>query len=140
SPASVPSGGPRWAILCEVCTSMARPADVSSIVRDVQNALHKLPFIPREPQIETVFHASSPYAYAVPTLGRDDVLHAVQRTLRSLDIWSRGRFGGWKYEVGNMDHSFMQGVEAIDNILFGTDELTYFNPGAVDEQAKVLNE
>ncbi len=39
--------------------------------------------------------------------------------LRSAGIWSRGRFGSYKYEVGNQDHSLMLGVEAADNVLFG---------------------
>jgi hypothetical protein len=44
------------------------------------------------------------------------------------DIYSRGRFGLWKYEVGNQDHSFMQGVELIERLLHGCDEITAFDP------------
>ena len=40
--------------------------------------------------------------------------------LREQGIWSRGRFGSYKYEVGNQDHSLMLGVECADNVLFGT--------------------
>jgi len=39
-------------------------------------------------------------------------------------VHNRGRFGAWKYETGNMDHSFMQGVEVIDRILAGKEEIT----------------
>jgi hypothetical protein len=39
-------------------------------------------------------------------------------------VYSRGRFGAWKYEVGNMDHSFMQGVEVVDRLLNETEEYT----------------
>src|SRR5271165_5271610 len=34
-------------------------------------------------------------------------------------LYSRGRFGAWRHEVGNMDHSVMMGVEAIDRAING---------------------
>jgi hypothetical protein len=34
-------------------------------------------------------------------------------------------FGGWKYEVSNQDHAFMQGVEALDRLISGKPETTY---------------
>ena len=37
----------------------------------------------------------------------------------------RGRFGGWKYEVANMDHSVMQGVEWAERMVLGQEERTY---------------
>jgi hypothetical protein len=43
----------------------------------------------------------------------------------------RGRFGSYKYEVGNQDHSCMLGVEAADNILYGAKEFTLFHPSLV---------
>ena len=46
----------------------------------------------------------------------------------SFEIWSRGRFGSWKYEVGNQDHSCMLGVEAVDNILTGAKEFSLMYP------------
>lgn len=57
--------------------------------------------------------------YPTPTLERDGVLKQLLPRLQELGIYSRGRFGSWKYEVGNQDHSFLLGVEAIDNILYG---------------------
>ena len=61
-------------------------------------------------------------------LSRDRALEIIQPALESLRIYSRGRFGGWKYEVSNQDHSFMQGVEIVDRLISGTPEVTYPHP------------
>ena len=41
---------------------------------------------------------------------------------------TQSRFGAWKYEVSNQDHTFMQGVESVDKILLKKDELTVWHP------------
>jgi hypothetical protein len=43
------------------------------------------------------------------------------------DVHSRGRFGLWKYEVGNQDHPFMQGVDFVERLLRGREEITAFD-------------
>ena len=60
------------------------------------------------------------HGYPTPSLARDGALEKALPWLREAGIWSRGRFGSYKYEVGNQDHSLMLGVEAADNILFGS--------------------
>ena len=60
------------------------------------------------------------HGYPTPHLNRDGVIAQALPWLREHNIWSRGRFGSWKYEVGNQDHSLMLGVECADNVLFGT--------------------
>lgn len=37
-----------------------------------------------------------------------------------------------QYEVANQDHSLMLGVEAVDNILFGSAEMTLNHPNVVN--------
>jgi hypothetical protein len=37
-----------------------------------------------------------------------------------------------QYEVANQDHSLMLGVESVDNILYGTKELTLAYPDIVN--------
>jgi protoporphyrinogen oxidase len=88
-----------------VSTGLLRPGDRSRVV-----AVHT-----REVE----------YFYPVPTLGRDRALARIQPWLMSCDIFSRGRFGAWKYEISNMDHCVMQGVEVVDSLLLGRPETTW---------------
>jgi protoporphyrinogen oxidase len=62
------------------------------------------------------------YSYPIPTLGRDRALGILQPALMQRGIYSRGRFGAWRYEIGNMDHSVMMGVEAVNHIVAGETE------------------
>lgn len=57
---------------------------------------------------------------------RDDLLDAVDGELRRGGVFSRGRFGAWKYEVSNQDHSLMHDVEVVDHLLQGAKERTYY--------------
>ena len=58
-------------------------------------------------------------------LDRNEALDVIQPYLESKEIYSRGRFGAWKYEIGNQDHSLMQGVELADRWLDGTPEKVF---------------
>ena len=62
----------------------------------------------------------------------EGVLKELLPALEAKDIWSRGRFGSWRYEVGNQDHSFMLGVEAADHLINGSVELTLNYPDFVN--------
>ena len=62
------------------------------------------------------------YAYPIPTLKRDNALNDIQSVLERNQIHSRGRFGAWKYEIGNMDHSVMMGIEIVNRILLDMQE------------------
>lgn len=62
------------------------------------------------------------YAYPIPTLQRDSALKEIQPVLERNQIYSRGRFGAWKYEIGNMDHSVMMGIEVVNRILLDQQE------------------
>ena len=72
------------------------------------------------------FYRRLEHGYPVPSINREMILQKVQPWLESKGIFSRGWFGGWRYEVANQDHSFMQGVEVIDKLLRGVREDTYY--------------
>jgi hypothetical protein len=46
----------------------------------------------------------------------------IHEYLEPRGIFSRGRFGSWKSEIGNQDHSLRQGVELVDRWLDGSEE------------------
>jgi len=58
-------------------------------------------------------------------LERDGALAVLQPALIKQGIYSRGRFGAWRYEIGNMDHSVMMGVEAVNHALKGEKEAVF---------------
>lgn len=76
-------------------------------------------------RIESTYLIHAGHAYPVPSVDRDEALGIIQPYLESREIYSRGRFGSWKYEVGNQDHSLMQGVELVDRWLDGTEEKVF---------------
>ena len=62
------------------------------------------------------------YAYPVPTVGRDAALDTIQPWLAARGIYSRGRFGSWRYEIGNMDHAAKMGIDIARHVVSGAAE------------------
>jgi protoporphyrinogen oxidase len=124
---NAPSGGPCWSGLCEVSELPAtgRALSNAAILRKMVSGLLKMGLIQNETEIVTQWCERLEHGYPTPFLGRDEVLNEIQPRLEKFGILSRGRFGGWKYEVSNQDHAFMQGVEAADLTMLGTPEETY---------------
>ncbi len=76
-------------------------------------------------KIETTFLIHAAHAYPIPSVDRNEALETIHAYLEPRDIYSRGRFGSWKYEIGNQDHSLMQGKELVDRWLDGTEEKVF---------------
>jgi len=125
---NVPDGDSEryFSLMCETTYSPHKPDDKNRIVETTLSGLVNSCIIEEEQKkrIASRYLIDIPYSYPVPTLGRDKALAAIQPYLESKSVYSRGRFGAWKYEVGNMDHSFMQGVEVVERLLNGTEECT----------------
>ena len=124
SPHNVPRPGEQWSLMAEVSESAEKPVDVSLVVADVVRGLQSTGLIDQATPIVSTWHRRLEYGYPTPWRGRDAVLDPVELALLDAGIRSRGRFGAWKYEVSNQDHSAMQGVEAVDAILLGGVEST----------------
>lgn len=124
SPFNVPNPGRQWSLMAEVSESSHKPVNTATVVEDVIAGFRKVGFIADESRIVTRFHRRLERGYPTPWNGRDDVLQQVLPALAEHGILSRGRFGAWKYEVSNQDHSCLQGVEAVDHLLMDTGEQT----------------
>lgn len=134
SPHNVPHPGRQWSLMAEVSESADKPVEQARVVRQTLDGLRAAQLIGPEAVVESVWHRRLEHGYPTPLLERDAVLDRIEPALYARQILSRGRFGAWKYEVGNMDHSFMQGVEAVNHILCGEPETTLRSPAVVNAQ------
>jgi protoporphyrinogen oxidase len=131
SPHNVPAGGAYWSLLCESSESPHRPAPADPVHAAIQGLLHT-GLLPDPSAILSRWHFRAPYGYPVPSLRRDEALNEILPALERLGIYSRGRFGAWKYEVSNQDHTFMQGVEVVNRLLLDEPEQTLPHSASVN--------
>ncbi|WP_320171939.1 FAD-dependent oxidoreductase [Maridesulfovibrio sp.] len=127
SPDNTPVPGKGRALMCEVSYSEDKKINESDILGQVEDGLVDTTMLKDEDRkdITSRWSINVDYGYPVPCLRRDEALKILQPALESMNIYSRGRFGGWKYEVSNMDHSVMQGVEWAERMVNGQPETTY---------------
>lgn len=128
SPNMAPPG--HFLLLTETSYSEHKPVDRATIVDQVVDGLVATRLITERQRDDIVATHTFDvdHFYPVPTLGREAALERTQSYLLDRSILSRGRFGGWRYEVSNMDHSVMQGVEAVEHLLLGKPEQTWTPP------------
>jgi protoporphyrinogen oxidase len=113
-------------LMCETTYSSHKQQNAATIIDETEQGLINSGMIGKNERNRLIsrYLIDIPYSYPVPTLERDRALSAIQPYLEARSVYSRGRFGAWKYEVGNMDHSFMQGVELVERLINGVEERT----------------
>ncbi|KAI6963206.1 FAD/NAD(P)-binding domain-containing protein, partial [Hortaea werneckii] len=124
--------GPYWSIMLEVSESSMKPVDNEKLLQDSIQGLVNTEMLQPGDEIVSTYHRRFDHGYPTPSLEREGVLKQLLPRLYDQDILSRGRFGSWRYEVGNQDHSFMLGVEAADHVVNGAAELTLNYPDFVN--------
>lgn len=126
-----------FSLLAEVSSSEFKPENADDVVQRTIDGMRSTGLLTGRQVNEDIVSRqllSVSYSYPVPALGRDEALAVIQPWLESQGILSRGRFGAWRYEIGNTDHSVMMGVEAADRLVNGEAERTWsLSPG---EEAK----
>lgn len=145
-PNSSTPAGPYHSLMFEVCESDLKPVNQDptklggtagtwpQVVMDTIIGAVATGLMGEGAEIVSIYHRRLEYGYPTPSLGRDPVLQKALPWLRERNVWSRGRFGSYKYEVANQDHSLMLGVQAVDNVLFGALETTLHHPSIVNPQ------
>ncbi|WP_225408509.1 protoporphyrinogen/coproporphyrinogen oxidase [Stigmatella hybrida] len=128
SPHLVPEGDGYWSLMAEVCESADRPLPARGLMEWTVDAMRRDALISPGAEVVSRWHMRLEHGYPTPFTGRDEVLAQIHPALEARRVYSRGRFGGWKYEAGNQDHSFMQGVELADRLMLGKPEVTYPDP------------
>ena len=118
--------------MLEVSESQYKPVNHDTLLDDCIQGLINTEMIKPEDEIVSTYHRAFDHGYPTPSLEREGVLQELLPKLQDMGIYSRGRFGSWRYEVGNQDHSFMLGVEAVDHITSGAVELTLNYPAFVN--------
>ncbi len=125
-----------YSVLCETSFSEFKSVNEHTIVQDTIQGLLLNGIIHKEDQVITTWTKKVTHCYPTPSLERDNVLNEVipwleERGMYPISsfvllyvIYSRGRFGLWKYEVANTDHSMMQGVELVNYWHFNIPECT----------------
>jgi hypothetical protein len=102
-----------------------RPADgpdTSELEREVLDGLVATGLAQAGHRVASIETIPVEYAYPVPTLERDAALETIQSWLQQHNIFSRGRFGSWRYEIGNMDHAVKMGIDLARLLLEGRPE------------------
>jgi UDP-galactopyranose mutase len=124
SPNNVPDGDTaRYsAYMTEVSYSRYKPEDREGLEDRVEQGLRAAEVVEGRPRVVSGHVIDIDYAYPVPTVKRDAALRTIQPWLMAHDIYSRGRFGSWKYEIGNMDHAVKMGIDIARRVTDGTEE------------------
>ena len=129
-----PKLGPYWSLMFEVSENKDyKPVNLETIVEETIQGAINTSMIKSTDEIVSIYYRRLEHGYPTPSLERDNILDQALPWLKKQNIWSRGRFGSYKYEVANQDHSCMIGVEAIDNILYGAKEFTLLHPNLTNE-------
>jgi protoporphyrinogen oxidase len=124
SPHNAPDGDGYWSLMAEVCESPAKPVDAAKLHDWTLAALRQDQLIGENTEVVSFWRRREEHGYPTPFRGRDEVLAAIVPALEARGVYPRGRFGAWRYEVSNQDHSFMQGVEVVDRLTGEGDEPT----------------
>lgn len=112
----VPDSSKFWSILCEIGIKSNENIDSKFLIEKTIDGLIESKIIDSNEQIYSIWNKILDYGYPIPTIERENELEKSSKIFENFQIYSRGRFGGWKYENSNQDCSFEIGCEIINKI------------------------
>lgn len=145
SPTAKPSVASQsyWSLMCETSERAPyKPVNEKTIIDETIQGLINNGLLKSTDIIVSKVHKRLEYGYPTPFLKRDEIIDPLLIRLQKENIYSRGRFGAWKYEVSNQDHSLMQGVEVVDSIIEKNPKLekTLWTPNIVNAPGQISKE
>lgn len=94
--------GPYWSIMLEVSESYKKPVSHDTLIADCIQGLINTSMCKPEDEVVSVYHRKFHHGYPTPSLQREDQLKVLLPALKEeYNIWSRGRFGSYRYEVSH---------------------------------------
>jgi protoporphyrinogen oxidase len=124
SPENVPGGDiARYcSYMTETSYSPEKPEPRDGLERRVEAGLRASGVVDAGARVASIHVEDIAYAYPVPTLERDACLAMIQPWLIDRAVFARGRFGSWRYEIGNMDHAAKMGIDAARQLILDEPE------------------
>jgi protoporphyrinogen oxidase len=119
-----PQSGKYWSLMSETSESEAKPVNRETLVEQTIVGMLNTGLIKSRDQVVSTWRFTAEHGYPTPSLERNELLKRIEPALEKTGVASRGRFGAWRYEVSNQDHSFMQGVEWVNAELLDVPETT----------------
>jgi hypothetical protein len=119
-----PESGKYWSLMTETSESSAKAVNRATLVEDTIQGLLNTKLINSRDQVVSTWTYTAEHGYPTPSLERNSLLQKIEPALQRAGVSSRGRFGAWRYEVSNQDHSFMQGVEWVNDLVLDVPETT----------------
>jgi protoporphyrinogen oxidase len=125
SPDHVPDPSRHRSFLAECSVTPGSASQPERQIAETLAALRAFGLIGPRLRVVSEWCCTLDHGYPTPFVGREQVLGEVQKWYEARNVFSRGRFGGWKFEVSDQDQSFSQGVEVVDRLLSGSAESIY---------------
>lgn len=119
-----------WSVIAQLRADGRDAIDHAGLTSSVLTALAAHGAAPTAP-VSTWTREFAP-AWPEPSDDRDEKLREIDARLRANGFFSRGLLGGWRPEAADLDGAYRQGGEAVDAILAGAAERTYWT-GATQE-------